>query len=115
MGEEKVNEFYCPVEVTLHVMNDKWKLFIVYVLLDGAKRFKDICETFPQITQKTITQKLKELEADHIVVRNVFAEVPPRVEYSLSDMGKNLESVIKSLYDFGVGYAGKYGCSIKKK
>jgi DNA-binding HxlR family transcriptional regulator len=75
-----VKELQCPVALTLDIINDKSKIFIVYILLGGQKRFKDICEAFSQVTQKTVTQKLKELEADHIIERTVFAEVPPRVE-----------------------------------
>lgn len=107
----KENEFFCPMEITLHVINDKWKLFIVYFLLSGTKRFKDICENFPQITQKTVTLKLKELESANIIVRTAYAEVPPRVEYSLSEIGTKLEPVIKSLYDFGIEYHKKFGCN----
>lgn len=103
-------EFHCPVELTLDIINDKSKIFIVYILLGGQKRFKDICEAFPQITQKTVTQKLKELEADHIIERTVFAEVPPRVEYALSSIGKELEKVLSTMHSFGESYAAKYGC-----
>lgn len=107
----KENEFFCPMEITLHILNDKWKLFIVYFLLGGTKRFKDICENFPQITQKTITLKLKELESANIITRTAYAEVPPRVEYSLSEIGTKLDVVIKSLYEFGLEYHEKFGCS----
>lgn len=102
-------EFHCPVELTLSIINDKSKIFIVYILLSGQKRFKEICEAFPSITQKTITQKLKELEADHIIERTVFAEVPPRVEYALSKVGLELEKVLCSMSDFGETYAAQYG------
>lgn len=107
----KDSEFLCPMEITLHVINDKWKLFIVYFLLNGTKRFKEICENFPQITQKTVTLKLKELERANIITRTAYAEVPPRVEYSLSEIGAKLELVIKSLYDFGLEYYKKFGCN----
>ncbi len=100
--------FFCPTEITLHVLNDKWKLFIMYTLLDGPKRFKEICETFPNITQKTISIKLKELENAHMINRMVFAEVPPKVEYSLSEIGKKSEPMLKSIYEFGLIYASMY-------
>lgn len=106
--------FHCPVELTLDIINDKSKIYIVYILLGGQKRFKDICEAFPQITQKTVTQKLKELEADHIIERTVFAEVPPRVEYALSPIGKELEKVLGSMHAFGEAYAAQYGCKNEK-
>ena len=100
--------FFCPTEITLHVLNDKWKLFIMYTLLDGPKRFKEICETFPNITQKTISIKLKELENAHMIHRMVFAEVPPKVEYSLSEIGKKSEPMLKSIYEFGLIYVSMY-------
>ena len=103
--------FHCPVELTLDIINDKSKIYIVYILLGGKKRIKEICEAFPQITQKTITQKHKELEASHIVERTVFAEVPPRVVYALSPMGKELEKVLDAMCVFGETYATKYGCT----
>lgn len=108
-------EFHCPVELTLDIINDKSKIYIVYILLGGQKRFKDICEAFPQITQKTVTQKLKELEASHIIERTVFAEVPPRVEYALSPIGRELEKVLGSMHAFGEAYAAKYGCKSDTK
>lgn len=101
--------FHCPVELTLSLVGDKSKAFIVYILMDGQKRLKEICEAFPSITQKTITQKLKELEADHIIERTVFAEVPPRVEYALSPIGLELKKVLGSMFDFGETYAARYG------
>lgn len=103
--------FVCPMEVTLHILNDKWKMFIVYALLDGPRRFKDICEKFPKITQKTISQKLKELEAAHMINRVVYPQVPPKVEYSLSETGKRIEPMVKAMFDFGVFYAETYGCA----
>ena len=105
-----VKELQCPVALTLDIINDKSKIFIVYILLGGQKRFKDICEAFSQVTQKTVTQKLKELEADHIIERTEFAEVPPRVEYALSPMGLELKKVLDSMHAFGEVYAATYGC-----
>lgn len=109
-----VKELQCPVALTLDIINDKSKIFIVYILLGGQKRFKDICEAFSQVTQKTVTQKLKELEADHIIERTVFAEVPPRVEYALSPIGLELKKVLDSMHGFGEIYAAKYGCKREK-
>jgi len=106
-------DFFCPMEVTLHILNDKWKLFIVYTLLDGPKRFKEICETFPKITQKTISMKLKELEASKMIDRTVYAQVPPKVEYALSETGKKIEPMIKAMYDFGFFYISQHGCEKK--
>ena len=106
--------FHCPVELCLDIVNDKSKIFIVYILLSGQKRFKDICEAFPNVTQKTVTLKLKELEADHIIIRTVFAEVPPRVEYALSPIGWELKKVLDAMSVFGEAYADLYGCQDEK-
>lgn len=110
MYELNGEAFFCPMEVTLHILNDKWKLFIVYTLLNGPKRFKDICETFPKITQKTISMKLKELEASKMIVRTVYAQVPPKVEYTLSETGREIEPMVKAMFEFGRFYIEKHGC-----
>ncbi len=102
-------EFSCPVELTLTLFNDKSKTFIVFILQSGRKRFKEICEAFPAVTQKTITQKLKELESDRLVDRTVYAEVPLRVEYELSAVGKEYKKVLDAMFDFGETYAKEYG------
>lgn len=109
MYEINGEEFFCPMEVTLHILNDKWKMFIVYTLLNGPKRFKEICETFPKITQKTISMKLKELEASHMIDRTVYAQVPPKVEYALSETGRHSEPMIKAMFDFDLMYIDKHG------
>ena len=113
MYELNGEEFFCPMEVTLHVLNDKWKLFIVHTLLSGPKRFKEICDTFPKITQKTISVKLKELEASQMIIRTVYAQVPPKVEYALSQTGQKSEPIIKSMYEFGLLYIKQHGCNKK--
>ena len=113
MFELNGKDFYCPMEVTLHILNDKWKMFIVYALLNGPMRFKDICEKFPTITQKTISQKLKELETSKMIDRTVYAQVPPKVEYSLTETGKNIGPMVKSMYDFGLLYIQEHGCEKK--
>ncbi|AFL69642.1 winged helix-turn-helix transcriptional regulator [Sulfurospirillum barnesii] len=110
MYELNGEEFFCPMQVTLHILNDKWKLFIVYSLLDGAKRFKEICDTFPSITQKTVSIKLKELEASQMITRTVYAQVPPKVEYALSATGKKIEPMVKAMYEFGLFYVKQHGC-----
>ena len=113
MYELNGENLFCPMDVTLHILNDKWKLFIVYFLIDEPKRFKDICEKFPQITQKTVSLKLKELEASQMITRTVFAQVPPKVEYALSETGRKIEPMIKSMYEFGLFYISKHGCEKK--
>lgn len=102
-------EYKCSVSVTLDIFNDRWKLAIIWHLLDGEKRFKDLHETISEITQKTLTIKLKELEEKHIINREVFAQVPPKVVYSLSEVGQQLKPVLTEMYKWGILYTSKHG------
>ncbi len=93
---------YCPVLATLQVIGGKWKLAIVYQLQNhGVLRFGEIRNKLPRITQKMLTQQLRELEADGILHRKVYAEVPPRVEYRLSDRGAELRPVLDQMASWG--------------
>lgn len=102
-------EYKCSVSVTLDVFNDRWKLAIIWHLLNGNKRFKDLHEDISEITQKTLTVKLKELEEKNIIHREVFAEVPPKVVYSLTEVGEKLRSVLEEMYKWGILYTSKHG------
>ncbi len=102
-------EYKCSVAVTLDIFNDRWKLSIIWHLLEDDKRFKDLHESIPEITQKTLTVKLKELEEKNIINREVFPEVPPKVVYSLTNAGKRLRPVLKEMYDWGITYAQEHG------
>ncbi|MGD9553617.1 MAG: winged helix-turn-helix transcriptional regulator [Arcobacteraceae bacterium] len=102
-------EYKCSVAVTLDIFNDRWKLAIIWHLLDGEKRFKDLHETISEITQKTLTIKLKELEEKHIINREVFAQVPPKVVYSLSQIGQQLKPVLTEMYKWGILYTSQHG------
>ncbi|MDD2640104.1 MAG: helix-turn-helix domain-containing protein [Arcobacteraceae bacterium] len=102
-------EYRCSVAVTLDIFNDRWKLAIIWHLLDGEKRFKDLHETISEITQKTLTIKLKELEEKHIINREVFAQVPPKVVYSLSQIGQQLKPVLTEMYKWGILYTSQHG------
>ncbi len=102
-------EYSCSVAVTLDIFNDRWKLAIIWHLLDGDKRFKDLHEIINEITQKTLTVKLKELEEKNIINREVFAEVPPKVVYSLTDAGKNLKPVLEEMHKWGINYVQEFG------
>ncbi|MEZ5823316.1 MAG: helix-turn-helix domain-containing protein [Geminicoccaceae bacterium] len=92
----------CPVEAALEQIAGKWKGLIVHHLMDGTLRFSELMRCLGQVTQRSLTKQLRELEADGIVERRVFAVVPPRVEYSLSDKGKSLREVIAALRDWGM-------------
>ncbi len=102
-------EYKCSVAVTLDIFNDRWKLAIIWHLLGNSKRFKDLHADISEITQKTLTVKLKELECKNIIHREVFAEVPPKVEYSLTDMGKELTPVVEEMYKWGIKYVREFG------
>ena len=102
-------EYRCSVAVTLDIFNDRWKLAIIWHLLDGDKRFKDLHEIISEITQKTLTVKLKELEEKNIIHREVYAEVPPKVVYSLTQAGKNLKFVLDKMHKWGIAYVQEFG------
>ncbi len=102
-------EFDCSVGVTLDIFNDKWKLSIIWHLLDSDKRFKELSEEISEITQKTLTVKLKELESKNIIHREVFPEVPPKVVYSLTPIGQKLRPVLESMFNWGIEYVQEHG------
>ncbi|SEM56649.1 transcriptional regulator, HxlR family [Pseudoxanthomonas sp. GM95] len=91
----------CTVEVTLHVIGGVWKPLILFHLLTGKKRFMQLQRRVPNATQRMLTLQLRELEADGVIHREVFPEVPPRVEYELTEFGRTLEPVLLMLRDWG--------------
>lgn len=93
----------CPVTRALSAIGGKWKLFIVFHLMSGTKRFGELKRRMPDVTQQMLTMQLRELEADGIVHREVFAVVPPKVEYSLTPLGQRLEAVTRDLAEWGAG------------
>jgi len=105
--KERINlrEINCEKELTLAVIGGKWKLIILWHLgLEGTKRFSELKKMIPHITQKMLTNQLRELEEDRLVERKVYAEVPPRVEYSLTAYGESLMPVLRLMYDWGKQY-----------
>ncbi|ACC98551.1 putative transcriptional regulator [Elusimicrobium minutum Pei191] len=94
----------CPVEVTLFLIGDKWKVLIIRDLINGTKRFGELKKSIGSVTQKVLTSNLREMEKHGLVLRKVYAEVPPRVEYSLSEKGLSLRPVLDSLYKWGEKY-----------
>lgn len=94
----------CPVETTLLFLSDKWKVLIFRELLDGTKRFSELKRALSPITQKMLTQNLREMEEDGLVNRKVYPVVPPKVEYSLTDLGKTLSPVIDAMKAWGTEY-----------
>ncbi|MBI5670609.1 MAG: helix-turn-helix transcriptional regulator [Chloroflexi bacterium] len=97
----------CPVEVTLDIIGGKWKPLIIYHLLDGTKRFGQLQRRLPGVTRRMLTQHLRELEAAGIIHREVYKEVPPKVEYSLTEIGRTLTPVLDTMVEWGTRYLEK--------
>lgn len=98
-------EYQCSLQLLDALIGGKWKMRIVYYLLGGTKRFSELTKMIPGITQKTLTQQLRELEEVDIVTRKIYAEMPPRVEYSLTEYGQKLERASKDLSLWSHRYA----------
>ncbi|OAA83964.1 winged helix-turn-helix transcriptional regulator [Clostridium ljungdahlii] len=94
----------CPVETTLSLIGDKWKVLIIRDLLTGTKRFGELKKSVGSISQKVLTQNLRQMEQDGIVNRKVYAEVPPRVEYSLTNLGFSLKPILDVMWSWGEEY-----------
>lgn len=97
-------DFGCPVEACVEVIGGKWKGVILFHLLSGTKRFNELARLMPAVTQRMLTRQLRELESDQIVERKVYPEVPPKVEYSLTEFGWTLEPILRTLQAWGAGY-----------
>ena len=91
----------CAVEATLRLIDGKWKGVILYHLLEGTLRFNEIRRRLASVTQRMLTNQLREMDADGLITRTVYAEVPPKVEYSLTERGRSLEPVIRALKTWG--------------
>ena len=94
----------CPVATTVQLIGNKWKLLIIRNLLAAPQRFTDMKKTIPCISQKVLTDNLRSLENDGLITREVFAEVPPRVVYSLSELGNTLRPIITAMQEWGTDY-----------
>ena len=94
----------CPVATTVQLIGNKWKLLILRNLMGKTQRFTDFIKTVPGISKKVLTDNLRALENDGIINREVFAEVPPRVEYSLSELGQTLKPILDAMWEWGNEY-----------
>ena len=97
----------CPVAVTVRMIGSKWKLLILRNLLGRPWRFNELLRSIEGISQKALTDALRSMEADGLVARTVYAEVPPRVEYALTDLGESLRPVIRSMEAWGAAYRAR--------
>lgn len=94
----------CPVETTLMLIGDKWKVLILRDLMPGTKRFGELKKSIGTVSQKVLTAQLREMEEHGLVLRTVYPEVPPRVEYSLTELGRSLKPILDSMQIWGEGY-----------
>lgn len=97
----------CPVEVTLMLISDKWKVLILRDLMEGTKRFGELKKSIGNITQKVLTANLRSMEESGLLTRTVYAEVPPRVEYTLTEVGYSLKVVTDAMVKWGTEYREK--------
>ena len=94
----------CPVETTLTLISDKWKVLILRDLMPGTKRFGELKKSIGTVTQRVLTAQLRQMEASGLLTRTVYAEVPPRVEYTLTDLGRSLRPVLDAMEAWGKAY-----------
>ncbi len=106
MREKKTAEALpaCPVETTLTLIGDKWRVLILRDLLPGTKRFGQLKKSIGNVSQKVLTAQLRDMEENGLVSRKVYAEVPPRVEYSLTTLGQSLKPILDSMWNWGQEY-----------
>ncbi|CVI70686.1 putative HTH-type transcriptional regulator YybR [Clostridiales bacterium CHKCI001] len=98
----------CPVETTLMLIGDKWKVLILRDLLPGKKRFGELKKSIGSVSQKVLTAQLRDMESNGLVTRTVYPEVPPRVEYDLTDLGKSLKPILDAMWDWGEEYKSTF-------
>lgn len=94
----------CPVETTLTLISDKWKVLILRDLLSGTKRFGELKKSIGHVTQKVLTAQLRQMEESGLLTRTVYAEVPPRVEYTLTELGYSLKPIMDAMWTWGENY-----------
>jgi DNA-binding HxlR family transcriptional regulator len=113
MGKARHSRFDCSpgcsVEAAVGLIDGKWKSVILFHLMERTMRFNEIRRQIPNVTQRTLTNQLRELEEDGLINRKVYAEVPPKVEYSLSDLGRSMQPVLMALKAWGDAHIGLYG------
>lgn len=109
MDNEKSNDNLpaCPVETTLMLIGNKWKVLIIRDLLTGTKRFGELKKSIGKVSQKVLTTQLRDMEEDGLISRKIYAEVPPRVEYSLTELGRSLQPILNAMLQWGTEYKEK--------
>lgn len=106
MNEQKTAKTLpaCPVETTLSLIGDKWKVMILRDLMPGTKRFGELKKSIGSVSQKVLTAQLRDMESNGLVTRTVYPEVPPRVEYSLTALGRSLKPILDAMWNWGENY-----------
>lgn len=99
----------CPVETTLMIIGDKWKVLILRDLMNGTMRFGELKKSIGSVSQKVLTAQLRDMEEKGLLTRKVYAEVPPRVEYTLTETGYSLKPVLDAMWAWGADYQAKNG------
>lgn len=94
----------CPVETTLMLISDKWKVLILRDLMAGPRRFGELKHSVGNVSQKVLTSQLHQMEESGLLIRTAYPEVPPRVEYALTDLGRSLKPVLDAMWDWGTAY-----------
>ena len=112
---QKDTSYHCPVEAALVVIGGKWKALIIWQLKTETLRFTEIMERLPMVSPRMMTKQLRELEEDAVIIRKVYPEVPPRVEYSLTSLGLSVVPVLEDLCKWGAEYLTTHGCPLPKK
>lgn len=112
MNIEKIATYSCPVEAAMDVIGGKYKAQIVYELIDGTKRYHQIQNALPQATPRMLSKQLKELEADGVITRALYPVVPPKTEYSLTELGQSLVPIVQSLCTWGEYYFNLAGVPV---
>ena len=115
---KEADVLYCPVETTLKLIGGKYKTLIVWNLFDKTLRFSELQRAVPRATAKMLTQQLRELERDGLIVRRVYPVVPPKVEYKLTERGQSLRPILQAIFTWGMGYLNDKGlkanCGMQK-
>jgi DNA-binding HxlR family transcriptional regulator len=107
MTETSLDRSTCPVENTLKVIGGRWKVLILRELFHGVQRFNQLHRSLRGVTQKMLTQQLRELEADGLIHREVYPQIPPKVEYSLTPLGESLKPILDAMHEWGKNFAAK--------
>lgn len=100
----EMEAFACPVTFTVDVIGGKWKSLILFHLMSGTKRFNELRRLMPEVTQRMLTLQLRELETDRVIHREIYREVPPKVEYSLTQLGNTLVPLISAMREWGAAH-----------